>query len=332
MNSGRAAHSATLLPDGRVLIAGGFRQDGTEEIAIASAEIYDPETNTFTPTGDMNEPRNTHTATLLPDGLVLIAGGWGVNERLSSAELYDPQTGRFSITTNLAFPRAGMTATLLEDGKVLIAGGDSARDTPQLVAEIFDPGTQSFTPAGSLNQGRWAHTATLLADGRVMLAGGSPGEDLVLASAELFDPATGEFSLTGDMTTIRYKHAAVLLQDGRVLVVGGSDDNDWTGQYSTAEIYDPDTGEFSAAAEMGVERFKLTDGAVLLPDGDVLVGGGNRQVELYDSESRSFQPAGMLDDDYYFAVLTRLQDGRVLITGGYDPSIQPSDKAWVYSG
>ena len=172
MNVGRAAHTATLLPDGKVLIAGGFREEGTSEIAIASAELFDPSANTFTPTADMNEPRNGHTATLLPDGKVLITGGWNQSGRTSTAELYDPETGTFEYTGSIMAPRQGLTATLLKNGQVLIAGGDSVRNAPQLTAEIYDPTTETFTPAGSLKDGRFGHTATLLSNGKVLLVGG----------------------------------------------------------------------------------------------------------------------------------------------------------------
>src|SRR5688572_25603924 len=115
MNAERAAHSATLLPDGKVLIVGGFREEGTQEIAIASAEIFDPTTNTFTPTSDMNEPRNGHPATLLPNGKVLLAGGWNQQGRTATAELYDPQSGTFEYAGSLMAPRQGLTATLLKN-------------------------------------------------------------------------------------------------------------------------------------------------------------------------------------------------------------------------
>src|SRR5688500_8873242 len=168
MNDERAAHSATLLPDGKVLIAGGFREEGTTEVAIASAEIFDPVTNTFTPTSDMNEPRNGHTATLLPNGKVLLAGGWNQQGRTATAELYDPLTGTFEYTGSLMAPRQGLTAILLNNGQVLIAGGDSARNTPQLTAELYDPATETFTSTGTLKDGRFGHTATLLSDGKVL--------------------------------------------------------------------------------------------------------------------------------------------------------------------
>lgn len=331
MNAQRAAHTATLLSDGKVLIAGGFQEEGTSEVAIASAEVYDPTTNTFTPTGDMNEPRDGQTATLLPNGEVLIVGGWGLSGRTSTAELYDPQTGKFSYTASLAAPREGMTATLLKNGKVLIAGGDSARNTPQLIAEIYDPTTNTFARAGSLNSGRSAHTATLLGDGNVLLVGGNSSADVVLASAELYNPATGNFTFTGSLGVVRYKHAAVLLPDGTVLVMGGSNQNDWRGKYTSAEIYDSKMGTFTRITDLNRERFKLADAAVLLKDGNVLIGGGNRQVEIFDAQSQRFLLGEKLDNDYYFSVLTLLKNGRVLITGGYDSRIQPSDKAWIYN-
>jgi WD40 repeat protein len=230
-------------------------------------------------------------------------------------------------------PRGSMTTTLLKNGQVLIAGGDSARNTPQLTAEIYDPASNTFTQSGRLNSGRSAHTATLLTDGNVLLVGGRARYDnaTVLASAEIYDPTTGKFTYTGSMSVVRYNHAAVLLQDGNVLVIGGSDENGWTGKYTSAEIYDASTGTFTPNAGLNGERFKLANAALLLNNGNVLVGGGNRQLEIFDAQNRRFIAGGEVDDDYYYAVLTLLADGRVLITGGYDSRIQPSEKAWIYN-
>ena len=332
MNAERAAHTATLLPDGKVLIAGGFREEGTSEVAISSAEIFDPATNTFTPANDLNEPRNGHTATLLPNGKVLLAGGWNQHGRTATAEVYDPQTGAFEYTGSLMAPRQGLTATLLHNGQVLIAGGDSARNSPQPAAELYDPATETFTLAESLNIGRFGHTATLLADGKVLLVGGTSGNDNVLSSAELYNPETGNFTRTSDAHVIRYKHTAVRLEDGNVLILGGTDQRDWNGKYDSAEIYDIRTGTFIQISDMNQERFKLAEAAVLLSDGNVLVGGGNRQIEIFDSQTQTFIPDGALDDDYYFSVLTMLKNGQVLITGGYNGNILPSNKAWLYCG
>jgi hypothetical protein len=332
MNAERAAHSATRLPDGKVLIAGGFREEGTTEVAIASAEIFDPATNSFAATNDMNEPRNGHTATLLSNGKVLLAGGWNQEGRTATAELYDPQTGTFEYTGSLMAPRQGLTATLLKNGKVLIAGGDSSRDNPQLTAELYDPTTGIFIPAGNLRGGRFGHTATLLTDGRVLFIGGTSGADNILASSEIYDPETGQFTSTSHTNMVRYKHTAVLLGDGNVLIAGGADQQDWNGKYKSAEIYEVKTGTFTQISDLNQERFKLADAAVLLSNGNVLIGGGNRQLEIFDPQSRTFIPVGTLDDDYYFSVLTALNDGQVLITGGYNGNILPSDKAWLYCG
>lgn len=329
MNDVRAAHTATLLADGRVLIAGGFHEEGTREIPIASAEIFDPGTKTFTPTGDMNEPRTGHTATLLPDGQVLLAGGWSKGERSSTAELYDPETGEFRYTDSLMAPRDGMTATVLQNGQVLIAGGGSARNTLEPTAEIYDPSTKEFVPAGMLKTGRRVHSATLLHDGRVLIAGGSAG-DSILSSAEIFDPASGNFMVAGSANQVRYKHSAVLMQDGSVLLLGGSDGSDWDGQYNSAEIFDPETGTFVQTVDLRGRRFKFADAAVLLRDGNVLVAGGNAQIEIFDTQNRSFLPGGKLDRAYYYTVATPLQNGHVLITGGYDRNIQPTNQAWLY--
>jgi hypothetical protein len=196
---------------------------------------------------------------------------------------------------------------------------------------VYDPAADAFTPTGRLQAGRSAHTATLLPDGTVLLAGGHDSSDDVLSSAELYDPRTGQFALTGDLAQPRTKHAASLLPDGRVLVLGGSGNTGWDGQYASAEIYTPGLGAFAPAAGLHGERFKLGDAAVTLADGRVLVGGGNRQVELFDPATGQFAVQGELDTAYYFSVVTRLDDGRVLISGGYDGDIQPTAKTWLYS-
>jgi hypothetical protein len=215
---------------------------------------------------------------------------------------------------------------------VLIAGGDSARNTPQLTAELYDPATETFTPAGSLKDGRFGHTATRLTDGKVLLVGGTSGNDNILASTEIYDPETGQFTSTNDANMIRYKHTAVLLRDGDVLILGGTDQRDWNGKYDSAEIYDFKAGTFTQISDMNEERFKLAEAAVLLANGNVLIGGGNRQIEIFDAQSQTFIPVGTLDDDYYFSVLIGLNNGQILITGGYNGNILPSNKAWLYCG
>jgi hypothetical protein len=331
MTERRASHSATLLSDGTVLLSGGFQEDGRgHEPSIASAEVYDPTTNTFTKTGNLQEPRSGHEAVLLPDGLVLIVGGWGASERLTSAELYDPRTGHFQVTGRMAGPRAGLTATLLPNRTVLIAGGMQDTSTPQQVAEIYDPATRSFTTGGRMVEARAAHTATLLEDGSVLLIGGSAGNDHILASAERFDPNTGQFTAVGDLHAVRHKHAAVRLSNGNVLVLGGADARDWQGKYSSTEIYDMSSGTFMEGPALQRERFKLPGAVVVLANNTILVGGGHRQLELFNPLTARFTASQRLDNDYYFATVTRLNDGRVLVAGGYTPSIEATDHAWVY--
>jgi Galactose oxidase, central domain/Kelch motif len=184
-----------LLADGRVLVTGGDRAAWTPSEDLASAEIYDPKTGTFSPTGSMSTVRCFHLATLLADGRVLITGGTDGANDLASAEIYNPKTGNFSVASSMAVGRAYQTATRLADGRVLVAGGGGDYTNRQFLAsaEIFDPKTGTFTPTGSMAEARTYHAATLLPDGRVLVTGGY-GAVAPLASAETYDPKTGTFT------------------------------------------------------------------------------------------------------------------------------------------
>lgn len=241
MAATRAEHAATLLADGRVLVAGGLTSDATEGYGgvilaatgcscLASAEIYDPTAGTFSPTGSMGGARDDFTATLLLDGRVLVLGGGGEGSApRRAAELYDPGTGTFERTGSMGQARRLHTATLLADGRVLIAGGRTANDRTLASVEVFDPASATFATLSSLSQSRQQHTATLLQDGRVLVAGGwwqdpngdQPDEYTILSSTEIFDPGSGQFSSSGSMGDARNDAAAVRLDDGRVLIVGG---------------------------------------------------------------------------------------------------------------
>jgi len=325
MSVGRSGHTATLLANGTVLVAGGSSGECCDSrTALTSAEIYDPASGTWSRTGSMAVARSSHTATLLTNGKVLVAGGT-FDER-ASAELYDPATGTWTPTGDMTEPRSFHTATPLADGKVLVAGGTGPRGDANgflATAELYDPATNTWAPTGNMTTifGGF-HRAALLSDGRVLLVGGYgiPG---VQETADLYDPNTGTWSAASSMIEARWNFAATRLEDGRVLVAGGEGARSGT-QLVSAELFDPATGIWSTTGNMSRVRIELT--ATLLLDGRVLVAGasdGNPSVvpwtsfaDLYDPRTGAWSDAGKPTQDRAGQTATLLPDGRVLLVGG----------------
>lgn len=344
MTTPRADHAAVKLLNGKVLICGGT-STGLVGGVLNSAELYNPTTESFEPTGSMNDPRQGETITLLKDGRVLVTGGArniGYRAELSSAEIYNPESGTFSPTGSMSVPREGHTATLLNDGRVLIAGGSDNGQHTISTAEIYDPGIGTFTPAGSMTVPREAHTATLLLSGQVLIAGGGragmPGGYIVYRNGELYDPRSGTFSaINSPMVGDRVGASAVLLQDGRALIVGGKSARVLlAGTFggtrniasfaplNTAEYYDPESHSFQKAPDMHGPHYLGT--ATLLTDGSVLVTGGWRQQgpvvigskesDLYDATMSTFDQVPPMHVGRLDQTATLLDSGKVLVAGG----------------
>ncbi len=337
--------SQTLLRDGRVLVAGGFsRANGM----LASAELYDPSSGIWTPTGGMGTARIDAAATPLGGpacaassapaycGKVLVAGGSSFSDgALASAELYDPSSGIWSPAGSMTTSRGRPTAALLSDGKVLVTGSGGKS------AELYDPSSGTWSRTGDMNEFRTGATATRLKNGKVLLVGGGPG-------AELYDAATGTFSRTGDPfglnspTNYRASHTATLLADGRVLVVGGCCRD--PGRYgavsvNSAEIYDPLKGTWTRAASLPTPR--SGHAATLLANGKVLVAGGVddtlagccplASAVLYNPVPGRWESARSMAAARGWPNATRLQNGNVLVVGGIGADGGPLLSAEVYT-
>jgi hypothetical protein len=324
MSVARSDATATLLNNGTVLIAGGTESGNY----LSEAELYNPASGTFTVSGSLNTVRELHTATLLNSGMVLITGGYNASGFLSSAELYNPATGTFTVTGSMNTPRRFAPTILLQDGSVLIAGGAGATDPLQALAsaEIYDPVTGTFTPTGNMNVARRLTSGTLLNNGMVLITGGI-NVNGTLDSAELYDPATKTFTLTGNLNGLRFYHTATLLNSGMVLIEGGERPSGSTFvPLTSAELYNPGNGTFTVTGNLNIARVGPT--ATLLNNGTVLVAGGfqfgggtdlpQSSAEVYDPVAATFATTGSLNSARATQTATLLNNGTVLVAGGFD--------------
>ncbi|MGD0091323.1 MAG: chitobiase/beta-hexosaminidase C-terminal domain-containing protein [Planctomycetota bacterium] len=348
----RYCHTATLLPNGKVLVVGGSKGGGgfrilmdSEGLYLVSAELYDPRTNTWSAAASLATARDCHTATLLPSGKVLVVGGKSETSDnnlgyTTSVELYDPDTNTWGLAGHLTHARAWHTATLLKNGKVLVVGGHNCggeEDHGILAsAELYDPETNTWNTAGHLETGRFDHTATLLENGKVLAVGGHRYSH-VLASVEVYDPVKNRWREVSSLATARFHHTATLLPSGNVLVAGGENYKHSSGHVSSsdylssAEVYDPGTNKWRAAGSLTMARFYHT--ATLLNSGNVLAvnpGGCIRYDdgdELYDPGTNRWTTTGRCHNSRGPHTATLLPSGKVLVAGDFRTHSPPS----VYS-
>ena len=289
LSTPRSLHTATLLKNGKVLIVGGSQVDSFSLGSLASAELYDPQTNSWALAANMHTPRSDHTATLLVDGRVLVVGGIEASNDvtgkvLASAELYDPATNTWTPAAPMRAARARHAAILLADHRVLVIGGNdvaySAFSNYFATAELYDPTHQSWSPAGSMNYARTFPTGTVLPDGRVLVVGDAGVNE---RTAEIFDPRNEHWSLAPDAGVARAEHVAVRLRNGAVLVAGG------IGQTS-AQLFDWRRNAWSNAGAMAVIRADAT--ATVLDNGQVLVIGGFGSGRTAWASAERYDPLG----------------------------------------
>jgi uncharacterized delta-60 repeat protein len=355
LNQVRNFHTSTLLPDGRVLAVGSLDPEFQNPEARGSAEIFDPDENTWTPAALIPDPaereRGHHTATLLPDGRVLVVGGLtnfppGPSILRKTAFIFDPKTDGWTATSDLSIARSHHTAILLPNGRVLVAGGSNEpRGTATASTELFDPATETWTPVGDLNAARVLYTATLLPDGRVLATGGLSALAIAggvpIASTEVFDPATGTWTPIGDLNIPHALHSATLLVDGRVLVAGGGGSPlDPLPQTAEAELLSSPTGRWTVTGELKTRRDGHT--TTLLPNGRVLVAGGKgaagSSAEVFDPATGRWMVTGELKTRRDGHTATLLPRGRVLVAGGKGAAgssaevFDPATGRWMVTG
>ncbi|MCP3098016.1 Ig-like domain-containing protein [Myxococcus sp. K15C18031901] len=310
MATARGQHTAVLLGSGKVLVLNGVNRLGF----VDAADVYDPETGTWSSVGTTGLTGNISQSLLLPDGRVLLLADGSPTGRI-----YDPATNTWTSTGPMATTRSIPTLTLLRAGRVLVAGGTNSVGSRLTTAELYDPGTNTFLPTGAMSMARGAHTAALLRDGRVLAVSGfnASGE---VPGADIYDPATGTWSAAAPPLVPRHYATSTSLPDGRVLLAGGFG---VAGALGDAELYDPTSNTWTATGSLARVRSGHT--ATLLTNGRVLVAGGAPFNAAPQTVAESFDPAtGTWSDVGTLAIgrenhtATLLPSGKVFITGGFD--------------
>lgn len=312
LQTSRFAHTATLMVNGKVLVAGGW-SSAIGGNGLDSVHIYDPATDTWAVGASMPVGVDYLNAVLLPNGLVAAIGG-NTNVSVNNVSLYNYLSDTWTAGPVMITARHSAGVVLLPDQEVLvIAGGATAVVGGRTNAvERFDFADGFWKAANPMNVPRTYFTTTTLANGKVLAAGGSNvGLNTPTNQCEIYDPATGNWTLTGNMTSVRYYHSATLLPDGRVFVAGG--ETAPSTYITSCEIYDPGTGLWTAATPMATIK-SLRHTSTLLFDGKVLVAG-NYNAEIYDPISDTWSDTISFDGGANFdrqqAVL--LPDKNVMI-------------------
>ncbi len=273
--------ATALLPDGDVLLAGGYSENESGAALVAGAELYNPTSGSWTPTGSLDEASDGLTATALDSGKVLVTGFTASTGPGSTPELYDPASGSFALTPPLPVAGEYGLVSKLQDGEVLLTNG------PNGASALYDPATDAWTATGSLATAHNGGTATLLTSGEVLVVGGVTDAGTAVAAAELYDPATGAWSPTDSLPEGRWGQSAALLPNGSVVIAGGctdqcdSDPSDAAKSYVYAQGFWSETGSLSSSRD-GQSAVVLANGEVLLAGGEVNdSAAGSPTAELY---------------------------------------------------
>lgn len=320
LQTARSGHTATLLPDGTVLVVGGQNTSGVER--------YEPAARVWTAVGALASSRLKHTATLLPNGKLLIVGGWSVDPNFKAVELYDIASNSAIAGPNPTFSFSYHSATLLLNGKVLVTGGYTGDNSTQSKAALYDPTTNAWAAGAAMARARMSHTSTLLQNGRVLVVGGYNVDAQSPHGAELYDPTTNTWADAASIPVAFTTGSATLLPNGKVLLVSDFKSNVKSTDPNAA-LYDPATNTWTLAGSNSTDHVNHT--ATLLSNGTVLTAGGGRYsastgfttgtdvCELYDPATNTWSLTNsLIMGPRSGHTATRLGNGSVLAAGGSD--------------